>query len=110
MQVIAEGKVLQSIWPSFPEGLGLIDPALNVHGEWPPTAVVHGNADFMIPMRLSQSFIEALRSQGVETEFIEVDGEPHTFLGKMVKGSKTWKTQRKGFDFLEKALRRSYAS
>jgi len=70
---------------------------------------VHGNADIMVPMRLSHNLEEKLREQGIETRFFEVEGEPHTFVGKMVKGSRTWKTQRKGFDFLQEVLDRSYA-
>ncbi|PCH06351.1 Alpha/beta hydrolase fold-3 [Penicillium occitanis (nom. inval.)] len=108
MQAIAQGKVLRSIWPAFPNGLDRVDPARNVHKDWPPTAIVHGTADTMVPMHLSQAFEGLLKEQGVETEFIEVEDEPHTFLGKMVKGSKTWDTQRRGFDFLERILRLSY--
>jgi acetyl esterase/lipase len=109
MQAVANGSVLHSIWPPFPQNLELIDPALNVHPAWPPTAIVHGNKDFMIPMSLSKNFESLLKNQGVETEFIEVEGEPHTFLAKMVKGSPTWDTQRRGFDFLETILKRSYS-
>lgn len=108
MQAIAQGKVLRSIWPAFPNDLDRVDPARNVHKDWPPTAIVHGTADTMVPMHLSQAFEGLLKEKGVETEFIEVEDEPHTFLGKMVKGSKTWDTQRRGFDFLERILRLSY--
>lgn len=108
MQAVANGRVLQSIWPPFPDKLALVDPALNVHASWPPTAIVHGDADFMVPMHLSQDFVTTLKESGVEAELIEVDSEPHTFLGKMVKGSSTWETQRKGFDFLEKIVQRTY--
>ncbi|KAH7392514.1 Alpha/Beta hydrolase protein [Pyrenochaeta sp. MPI-SDFR-AT-0127] len=108
MHHIATGKVINAIWPSTPQGLEKIDPMLNVGAAWPPLAIVHGTADTMIPMRLSKEFERALKETGAEVEFIEVEGEPHTFCGTMVKGSKTWATQRKGFDFLEKVVARSY--
>lgn len=81
---------------------------LNVTTSWPPVAIVHGTADQMIPMRLSKAFAKVLSEQGVETEFFEVEGEPHTFCGKMVKGSATWDSQRRGFDWLEGVLERSH--
>lgn len=108
MHQIAMGQVVKAIWAPYPNELEKIDPLLNVSGSWPPVAIVHGTADVMIPMRLSRDLEGKLRECGVETEFIEVADEPHTFCGKMVKGSKTWDMQRKGFDFLEKVIARSY--
>ena len=110
MHQIATGRVVKTIWPPYPDDLGRIDPILNVSAKWPPTAIVHGTADKTIPMRLSKEFEGKLRRKGVQTAFFEVEGEPHTFVGKMVKGSKTWDTQRKGFDWLELRLRESYRS
>lgn len=108
MNAIATGNVLTTVWPSAPDNLAAIDPMLNIGSDWPPVAIVHGTADEMIPMRLSKVFEEKLKDAGVEVEFFEVEGEGHTFCGKMQKGSKTWETQRLGFDFLEKVLQRSY--
>lgn len=62
----------------------------------------------MVPMHLSRELEKRLREEGVECEFIEVEGEGHTFCGKMEKGSRTWETQRRGFDFLESVVERSY--
>jgi acetyl esterase/lipase len=108
MHTISIGKVIQTLWPEGTGELRKIDPILNVHSKWPPTAIVHGTADTMIPMRLSKTFEAELKRSGVETEFIEVEGEPHTFCGKMERGSGTWDTQRRGFNFLERVLQRSY--
>ena len=108
MQAIVNGKVREAIWPPTPNDFHLIDPILNVTESWPPTAFVHGTADIMIPMYISRHLEARLKDKGIETEFFEVEGEPHTFVGKMVKGSQTWHTQRKGFDFLENVLERSY--
>lgn len=105
---IGEGQMLQSIWPQTPHGFAFIDPYLNITSAWPPTAIVHGNKDFMIPIDISRNFEIRLREFKVETDFFEVEGEAHTFVGKMEKGSPTWYTQRQGFDFLEGVLDRSY--
>jgi acetyl esterase/lipase len=108
MHQIATGKVINTIWPSYPSDLEHIDPILNVNENWPPTAIVHGTADTTIPMRLSKELEAKLKEKGVKTAFFEVEGEPHTFVGKMVKGSKTWESQRRGFDWLEERLKESY--
>lgn len=108
MHQIATGKVVNAIWPTYPSKLEQIDPILNVNEKWPPVAIVHGTADTTIPMRLSKEFEQVLKAKGVKTEFFEVEGEPHTFVGKMVKGSQTWNTQRRGFDWLADRLAESY--
>jgi dipeptidyl aminopeptidase/acylaminoacyl peptidase len=108
MYSIANGMVLNSIWPNTPHGLANVDPVLNVDSQWPPVCIVHGTADIMVPPYLSRSLETALRQAGVETEFVEVKDEPHTFVGRMSKGSPTWKTQLKGVDFLQRILERSY--
>ncbi|KAF3006092.1 hypothetical protein E8E13_011140 [Curvularia kusanoi] len=107
MHQIAIGKVINTIWPLYPSNLEQIDPILNVSADWPPTAIVHGTADTMVPIRLSKEFEKRLRDNGVKTAFFEIEGEPHTFVGKMVKGSTTWETQRRGFDWLEERLKES---
>ncbi|KAJ4336724.1 hypothetical protein N0V95_008539 [Ascochyta clinopodiicola] len=110
MHQIATGRVINAIWPAYPNDLQRIDPILNVNKQWPPTAIVHGTADTTIPMRLSKDFERKLKGHGVSTRFFEVEGEPHTFVGNMKKGSQTWDTQRKGFDWLEEQLKESYRS
>lgn len=110
MHQIATGTVVNAIWPAYPKDLGKIDPILNINPKWPPTAIVHGTADATIPMRLSKEFEHKLKALGVQTQFFEVEGEPHTFVGKMKKGSQTWDTQRKGFDWLQERLKESYKS
>lgn len=104
MTNIANGTVWDVCYPS--EDWQKIDPVLNVSKEFPPTCIVHGQADTMVPMYLSTRLFEALKKEGVESQMIEVPGEEHTFAGKMVKGSQTWNLQREGFDFLEKVAAR----
>lgn len=105
-KLIGDGALLRTVVPDG--NLKAVDPLLNLHSKWPPTGIIHGDSDFMVPSTLSRNLETGLKEVGVETAFLGVEGEGHTFVGSMVKGSKTWDTQRKGFDFLERVLERSY--
>ncbi|KAF2762118.1 alpha/beta-hydrolase [Pseudovirgaria hyperparasitica] len=101
---ISRGEVIQTIQPDG--NLAAIDPCENVSATWPPVCIVHGLADDMVPVHLSRALYARMKDYGVDAEMIEIEGEKHTFAGKMVKGSKVWDEQRKGFDFLEKIVGR----
>lgn len=47
----------------------------------PPTWVIHGSADTMIPPTDSRKFVQALRHAGVDVEFVEVPGAEHGLDG-----------------------------
>jgi dipeptidyl aminopeptidase/acylaminoacyl peptidase len=102
MTHIANGKVWDVCYPS--KNFEKIDPASNIRRNFPPTCVVHGDADTMVPMYLSKRLYETMKAAGVECEMIVVPGEEHTFAGKMTKGSQTWAVQRKGFDWVERRI------
>ncbi|KAK5790703.1 hypothetical protein VI817_007990 [Penicillium citrinum] len=101
---IAGGTVLDAI---YPEGqttdlnYALVDPARNVTADFPPTYIVHGQCDTMVPIELSRRFLGILKDAGVRCGMTEVPGEEHTFAAMMEVGSRTWWLQREGFDFLE---------
>ncbi|KAH8678393.1 Alpha/Beta hydrolase protein [Xylariales sp. PMI_506] len=99
---IAGGSVMQAIFPS--EDWAAVDPLLNVSSSFPPTFIVHGTADTMVPLSLSKTLHAALLEAGVKCGLKEVPGEEHTFAGKMKVGTPTWEIQREGFDFLESLL------
>ncbi|KAK7542168.1 Alpha/Beta hydrolase protein [Phyllosticta citribraziliensis] len=101
---IGRGTLLDVAFPS--KLWEQIDASLNVSPSFPPTCIVHGTEDEMVPDYLSKKLYAELQRHGVRSEFIEVPGERHTFVGKMVKGSRTWELQRKGFDFLEEVINR----
>jgi len=88
MYAIATGTAIKTIWPSYPDNLSAIDPLLNVNKSWPPLCTVHGTSDTMVPVSLSKDMEKRLKEEGVECEFIEVEGEEHTFAGKMEKGGR----------------------
>lgn len=96
---IANGKVMDTVFPSG--DWKKVDPILNVSGGFPPTAIVHGLADTMVPISLSRRLHKELHRHGVHCDLIEIPGEEHTFAAKMEVGSPTWDLQKRGFDFLE---------
>lgn len=101
---IAGGTVTSAIYPqgrTIDTKFDLVDPARNVTAEFPPTYIVHGQADTMVPIDLSRDFLATLKEAGVRCGMTEVPGEEHTFAAMMEVGSKTWWLQREGFDFLE---------
>ncbi|KAJ4304484.1 hypothetical protein N0V90_000010 [Kalmusia sp. IMI 367209] len=95
---IARGKVLDAIFPS--KEWDRVDPLRNITNKFPPTFIVHGGNDTMVPVEFSKALFESLKVCGVRCEMEVVDGEEHTFAAKMKVGSNTWETQKKGFDFL----------
>lgn len=101
---IASGNVLAAIYPdsetkdpTFQD----VDPVQNVGSEFPPTYIVHGLADTMVPIDLSRELLARLKREGVKCGMTEVPDEEHTFAAMMKVGSRTWWLQREGFDFLE---------
>ncbi|MBW8190386.1 alpha/beta hydrolase [Neiella marina] len=43
----------------------------------PPFFVVHGNADNIVPVSMGRTFVEGLKSAGVEHRYIEIEGGTH---------------------------------
>ncbi|GES57758.1 alpha/beta-hydrolase [Aspergillus terreus] len=99
---IANGTVLAACFPG--RDVREIDPVERVGSTFPPTFIVHGAEDRMVPVRLSWRLLEVLRGCGVRCGMVEVPGEDHTFAMGMEVGSRTWEVQRRGFDFLEEVI------
>lgn len=96
---IAHGQIAKAIFPS--QDWTNIDPLLNIHHNFPPTIIVHGQLDEMVPLSLSKQLYQELQRKGIKCDMVEIPNEPHTFAAKMKVGSETWNLQRRGFDFLE---------
>lgn len=108
LNTLREGRVLETVYPrceADPSSLELVDPSLNIRPTFPPVCIVHGDLDNLVPIHLSYAVFDKLKGAGVPCKFILVEGEGHTFAGKMRKGSKTWETQRLGFDWLEAQIK-----
>jgi acetyl esterase/lipase len=99
---IASGKVMQAILPS--KAWDQVDPLRNITASFPPTFIVHGTADTMVPLRLSHDLFEILKERKVRCGMREVPGEEHTFAARMKVGSPTWDVQREGFAFLQNLI------
>ena len=56
-------------------------PITRVSADAPPTLVVHGTGDTLIPVERSQEVVAALRAAGVEVEALWIDGAQHAWLG-----------------------------
>ncbi|PWY77096.1 alpha/beta-hydrolase [Aspergillus heteromorphus CBS 117.55] len=96
---VANGTVLQACYPDG--DVREIDPVWHVGDGFPPTFIVHGDADTKVTVEVSRELWRVLREKGVRCGMVEVPGEDHTFAMGMAVGSRTWELQREGFDFLE---------
>jgi dipeptidyl aminopeptidase/acylaminoacyl peptidase len=47
-----------------------ISPIAHVSPDDPPTLILHGDADNLVPIQQAERFLEALGEQGVETELV----------------------------------------
>lgn len=56
-------------------------PTSYISASTPPTLLVHGDIDTMVPMQQSQVLAEQLASHGVDHEFVQIPGGEHGFMG-----------------------------
>lgn len=56
-----------------------VSPLLFVDASDPPTLIIHGSADTLVPISSGRSIYEALKQAGAVTEFIEIEGGDHGF-------------------------------
>ncbi len=64
---------------STPEIREAASPLLRVHADFPPTFLVHGTADELVPPQASLQMYDALIAAGVSTELKMVADQPHAF-------------------------------
>jgi acetyl esterase/lipase len=66
----------------FPaEQAASVSPLLFVSGGDPPTLLIHGDADTLVPISHSERIHAALKEAGVNTEFVTIPGGTHGFAG-----------------------------
>jgi len=58
-----------------------VSPILFVSKDDPPTLLIHGDADKLVPISHSQRIHTALKDAGVPTEFVTIPGGTHGFAG-----------------------------
>lgn len=58
-----------------------ISPILGISKETPPTLIIHGDADLLVPIQQSQRYIEKLKAAGVPCELVVRPGKAHGWPG-----------------------------
>ena len=53
----------------------------------PPTLIIHGNLDFIVPIIHSEHFYDKLKAVGVKTEFLVMKGKGHGWTGDATEES-----------------------
>jgi acetyl esterase/lipase len=60
-------------------------PIVHVSADDPPTLLIHGDKDDLVPIKNSQVIHEAFQKQNVKTDFITIPGGGHGFRGEDAK-------------------------
>ena len=58
-----------------------VSPIVHVSGDDPPTLLIHGDADGLVPVSNSHDMYAALQEHGVESKVIVIPGAGHGFRG-----------------------------
>jgi acetyl esterase/lipase len=84
-----------------PEPYRLASPITHVTNDDPPTLILHGSIDSVVPISQAELLAEKLKATGVECEYDRVEGWPHTMdLASEVNAH----CMAKMFEFLDKHL------
>ena len=82
-----------------PEVYERVTPLKFVSAQSPPTLFFHGTTDALVPQSTSRRMHEELKSNGVESEYVSIEGKGH--LTTFIDGS----ARRKAIEFLNKHLK-----
>ena len=83
------------VYDNSPEGFGskrfddrweTFSPLHNLHDGMPPTFVVLGDSDELIPVATAEAFRDRMRELGVRSELTVYEGQPHGFFNKRDTG------------------------
>lgn len=78
----------------FPEeDADRISPILHVSPDDPPTLLIHGTADELVPIRNSEQAHAAFKQAGVPTEYVVMDGAGHGFRGEQAEQASAARVQ-----------------
>src|SRR5207253_4718581 len=69
------------------EKAGDYSPIVFVTPDDPPTLLIHGDKDTLVPIINSQTIYEAFKKNNVKTNFITIEGAGHGFQGEDAKRS-----------------------
>lgn len=68
-----------ALFGSDPAVTAQASPATWFSQRMPPILVVHGSADTLVPVEDSRALVELLRRAGVDYQYVEIAGAPHSF-------------------------------
>lgn len=57
-----------------------ISPIYHITKDTPPTLIIHGDADTLVPIQQSQTFLDKLKSMGVQAELVVKKGGAHGWV------------------------------
>jgi acetyl esterase/lipase len=57
----------------------MASPVIYFGSATPPIFIAHGTADAIVPVETSRELVEILKQRGIEHEYVEIPGAPHTF-------------------------------
>jgi acetyl esterase/lipase len=66
-----------------------ISPISYISAETPPTLIIHGDADTLVPIQQAQTFIDKLKAAGVPCELVVKPGKGHGWPTLVVEDMKT---------------------
>ena len=61
-----------------------ISPIYFITGHLPPTLIVHGDQDVLVPIQQSESFVQRAREAGAEARLVVKPGAGHGWLHREV--------------------------
>jgi acetyl esterase/lipase len=72
-----------------PEAASLASPTTHVGAGHPPTLLIHGEDDRVVPVSQSRTFQAALEAKGVRSRLIVLPEVDHSFIGKSAASTRT---------------------
>ncbi len=74
-----------------PNDVNDVSPLLHTSSDDPPTLMVHGDKDWLVPLWHSEKMCEALKARGVDSELLVIKGAGHGFSGEDgERANKAW--------------------
>ncbi len=70
-----------------PEKASDFSPIVHVTSDDPPTLLIHGDQDTLVPLSNSENILEVLKAKSVPSKLIVMEGSGHGFRGESREGA-----------------------
>jgi len=91
---VKEGSPYLVSFPALkfdPNEVDAVSPLRHVSPDDPPTLMIHGDKDTLVPLWHSEKMRDALKAQGVATDLLTIKGAGHGFRGEDAqRGNAAW--------------------